>query len=645
VSRQNLYQAIRQGLNSYPKIVPASEEPSTFVEDPNRDWYNSLYFYSLEQKLQIEEKGSVAGIRDTLTDRLFFDLDGDLPAAQKDAFALAGVLFNAGFEAEDIRVYFSGSKGFSVEVLLDRLVNPLQFKKITGFLADNLECFDRVVSDANRIVRIPGTKHQKSGLYKVPLTLEELEFATIDEILALAENPRILQLGQMCPRFPKAWELLLKEPSSKKKASFLGERQIEWSKKPSGWRNCKWALLQGFYEPRKRHEALLRLAATCRGMGFDKETTYYMCKSSLKKQAEIHDQEEFSKDELWNNVVESIFSDTWTGGTYSCKTDQWLKEYCSHLGEHACPSDNHLTVKTKEVFNFFDEYARNYDHNALTTGIGPVDATHARFMVGTSNALLASPGVGKTSLALQLLHHNSEQKIRCIMFSYDMFQAALLTRMIQKHTGLPQNKIYQIWRTENKQKQEIQEMLEEQYKYVDFCFKAGQSPQEIVETIDEVEAKTGEKVKLIVVDYNELVISDKAEETAGSAQVAQKLRQIANEKQVCSITLLQPSKIYSSPADEVTNYNAAKGASSIPQSMTLMLGCSRPGFNPLDSSNDNYFNITCLKNRNGGLFSVDLGWNGLRGDFSALTDDQRQKLANLRAMKVMDKTDNAGGWR
>ena len=150
--------------------------------------------------------------------------------------------------------------------------------------------------------------------------------------------------------------------------------------------------------------------------------------------------------------------------------------------------------------------------------------------------------------------------------------------------------------------------------------------------------KTGKKLKLVIVDYNELVGTGLSDSTASSALVAQRLRQIANDKKVCVVTLLQPSKLYSSPADEVTNFNAAKGSSTITQSMTLMLGLSRPGHNPLNPETDRFFNITCLKNRNGPLFSVDLSWEGLRGSFGELSDEEFMELKKIREQKQAAKT-------
>jgi hypothetical protein len=402
-----LFQAIRYGLTSLPVVEPAETHPSNFVANHDKDVYSSLYYYNEDQKKRIEEKKSVAGIRDTVTNRLFFDFDGptpvdgqtpDLEVARQDALTLAKRLFDKGFEVDEILAYFSGYKGFSVEVITNKYLTPDEFKKVTNDLAGDLATFDKVVSDANRIIRVPDTKHQKSPYYKVQLTLEELEFATIDEILGIAEKPRWNGRKSSYPK-PANWpsDLTYEVQTAVNKTimSATDKFYIDWSKKPAGWKNCKYALLLGHFDPGQRHEALIRLAATHRGMGYDKITNYYMCKSALKKQAELYGQEEFDKSELWLNIIEqSVYSDVWNGGAYSCKSDVWLKSYCAKLGPHACPSDNHLTVKTGEVFSFFENYAQNYDKNALTTGIGPLDA-QCRLMVGTSNALLAPPGAGK----------------------------------------------------------------------------------------------------------------------------------------------------------------------------------------------------------------------------------------------------------
>ena len=249
-----------------------------------------------------------------------------------------------------------------------------------------------------------------------------------------------------------------------------------------------------------------------------------------------------------------------------------------------------------------------------------------------------------TSLSLQILNHNSNQDINCIFFSYDMFHAAVYMRMVQKHTGMQQSQVYDMFYNDPKKTHEVNELLKKEYKNVKFCFKSGQTADDIKETILEEERNSGKKIKLAIVDYHDLVMSNYSDGTQASAETAQKLRQIANDTEVCMLTLLQPTKAFSSPADDLTNFNAAKGSGRIVEALTVMLGCSRPGFNPKNVSTDKFFNITCLKNRNGPLFSVDLGWEGLKGQISNLEDHEREELEEIRNKKQQERDEKSNGW-
>jgi hypothetical protein len=49
-----------------------------------------------------------------------------------------------------------------------------------------------------------------------------------------------------------------------------------------------------------------------------------------------------------------------------------------------------------------------------------------------------------------------------------------------------------------------------------------------------------------------------------------------------------------------------------------------------------------LKNRNGGLFSLDFGWKGLEGMITELDDNGHADLGSLRASKESEKKDGSG---
>ena len=95
-----------------------------------------------------------------------------------------------------VRFYFSGSKGFSIELPATLFGGfepsaelPRRLKRAAALLLDGIE-YDGSIYSLLRLWRVPNSRHGKSGLYKVPLTAGEILTLGIDEIRALAARPR-----------------------------------------------------------------------------------------------------------------------------------------------------------------------------------------------------------------------------------------------------------------------------------------------------------------------------------------------------------------------------------------------------------------------------------------------------------------------
>ena len=103
-----------------------------------------------------------------------------------------------------IRVYFSGMKGYHVEIepiaVRLNLVNE-NSAEIFRFVAEkfaaelDIASFDYAVYDPRRIWRLAGSRHQKTGLYKIPCKYLMLNGASPDQIAAEAkQKPTMEQL-------------------------------------------------------------------------------------------------------------------------------------------------------------------------------------------------------------------------------------------------------------------------------------------------------------------------------------------------------------------------------------------------------------------------------------------------------------------
>ena len=167
---ETLFINVRKGLNSKPMLVSIKEDINKFITNKDQDWYISLYKYNEDHKKHLEEHGTLAGLKDTVTNTLYFDFDNkptkqeiDIMGADKanaaalektrlEALEVANRLVLRGFEEDNIGCYFTGNKGFSIEVEIDEYITPDKFKAITLDLAGDLSTFDTVVADPNRIV-------------------------------------------------------------------------------------------------------------------------------------------------------------------------------------------------------------------------------------------------------------------------------------------------------------------------------------------------------------------------------------------------------------------------------------------------------------------------------------------------------------
>jgi KaiC/GvpD/RAD55 family RecA-like ATPase len=612
--------------------------------------------YNKEHYSRFIKNGSVKGIRDVVTNKVWFDFDteGDSPKdAQEDAKVLVKRLTDLGIKQKDIQVYFSGNKGFEVSFEINSKITPEQEYNITEKLAEGLTTWDSSLYDANQILRVPGTRHQSSGLFKIPLTVNSLETLTIDEIKKKAES-----LDNITEEFswgvvslPK--ELLETTPKNKPKNG-APTPSLDFSKKTTGWRNCKWSLLQGNFGSGERHNALMVIAATCRGLGYDKDATYYLCKSAIKKQAALHNTDEFPKEELYKNIVdESVFTDGWEGGQYSCSKPGWLKTYCKSLGEHACSSEEEEVpvITVNEMGSKFKDFSVNFDSNVIKTGLKELD-DNLTLSAYTLNGILGQPGSGKTSKSIQTLRNTSENGIQSAFFSMDMGMPIVYAKLAQEATGKSFKEVLDIFKNDPRQAMDIMERLSPKYKHVGFNFKSGLTVPDMKNIVREQQQRTGNPTKLIVIDYLECIASAFSDPTASTGLIANQLKDLATEMQACVILLLQTQKHSTSEvSDPLLSLKNVKGSSIIEQSCSTITTLWREGYSPKTVADDKYISFAVVKNRFGPLWQGDFSWHGVTGKIESLSEEERDRLADFRERKkearreaLESNTKDTNGW-
>lgn len=634
------YFNFKETLTSKPKLMTL-EEIKRFKADPNKDYYMSIFAYNDRHKKQVEQTGSIAGIKDVTTNTLVFDFDSkNLEDAKQDVLTLGLRLVNEyNVNEDDIACYFSGSKGLHVVVPLSQEITPEQFKQATGKLAEGLNTFDPVVSDPQRVLRVEHTKHPKTGLYKIPLHISEVEELSINQIKDLAKTPRDdFSANQNPVRLP---EFLFKVKEKKQQESVSSE-EFDYSNPPKGWKKYKYALAQGWFDSGERHNALMVIAATCRGLGYDKEQTYFLCKSALKKQARRTGEDEFDKSELWENIIEqSVFSSTWEGGQYSPQNNPWLKKYCERMN-FAINEKEEKVVQLNDIELGFTHYVQHIEQNTVLTGIPCLDKAMP-LTTGMNLGVIGAASSGKTALALSILKNTSKAGVVSVFASLDMHRNRLFEKLLYKTSGLSRDELYKKIREGNAGP--IFEKVREEYKNVYFYDRSAPTVDNIREYITQVQEQTGKKVKLVMLDYFERVNSDKSEDTAASKEVAGKLQDLVNDFDICMVTLVQPNKfsLASGPDSPITNYTAIKGSSFLYQSFRSIISIWRPFFNPEWAEYDKFLQMAILKNDLGELDMFNFGWHGKKGEIWELAQEGEEELERLIKMKSSAKANIDSG--
>lgn len=222
---------------------------------------------------------------------LYFDLDheGDPSVSQADAIKLVEFFTNEfGVKLTDIWIYFSGSKGF--HVLVDSRSIGIQpradlhkiYKHIAGYLIHRLELtsLDVVVYTSSRMLRLPNSIHQKTKLFKIELSFEELQTMKLEDIKKRAEMPRKdravertekVELRQKAAHFYNdKMNEYLQAAATKSKAVENQKFRFQKGKPPV----CVTDILEnGWKKDGDRNQATVQLACYFKDAGHDKQET------------------------------------------------------------------------------------------------------------------------------------------------------------------------------------------------------------------------------------------------------------------------------------------------------------------------------------------------------------------------------------
>ena len=188
---------VERSLTSRNKIIELGQFP-TSPADYCR--YISLFPYDKGIISHVKAQNTVSGYKGLhYCPAIVVDIDNeDLEQSRLSAVDLVKRI-NEWYTCplDEIRIYFSGNKGFHIS-LLDKLfggIPPHQdiaaiVKKFVSELSNGILNVDLKIYEPMRIFRCNNSLNDKSGLYKIPISFGEL-LGSVDSIKELAKTPRL----------------------------------------------------------------------------------------------------------------------------------------------------------------------------------------------------------------------------------------------------------------------------------------------------------------------------------------------------------------------------------------------------------------------------------------------------------------------
>jgi len=342
LSRYIYSERVFNGLRHTHDFIPIKKLTSKFAKlNDSAACYYSSFLFTEDILNYIKETGSESGYPGKcFTKFIRWDIDrneseiqqDNIKKAQSDARKLVERLRTLNIEDKYVRCYFTGKKGFNIEVpsrLFD--IEPSEnlneiVKSIALRIAEGVEV-DTKIYDKVRLYRIPNSIHEGTSLYKIPLTVDEL--FSLDEV-------NIIDLATNSKPFPKSFKLDSVEPQDNLKALYLEAKEnlnkpstppgsIDLSSPPPNTKLCYWRILNEGVDKTNpgRHVSALRLVKFLKlDMHYPDDICFVMLQQwDLKNRPPLQSEGQFKEKDILNFVSNA------TKYNFGCN-DPLLASYC-----------------------------------------------------------------------------------------------------------------------------------------------------------------------------------------------------------------------------------------------------------------------------------------------------------------------------
>lgn len=549
-------------------------------KDAKHELYHSWYSFDHEMAHYIKVNKTIVGFKGVhFVDSIVLDIDKkDL---EDDAlldyvryFVNTELLSDLAIQEEHIQVWFSGT-GFHVE-----LANVFGFTASTTLPSLVRNTLEKVFPDCDsiydgpRLIRAPFSYNKKSGLFKVPLTISELNDWDMMRILAEASSiPDKIDLSKYTMPQPSEHYLqqylmfssnVIKNEQSTKRSNF----DID----PTSVVTCMQTVLSKPPVMGERNDSMMRLAAWLRRSGVPKPIVY----DTLNKWSGNSKEAKSTTDSEFEN-----------GYNYWCD-DQIMSKYCDPKCIHFKRKDYSLAIEdTKTLANKFVDMMKDGVSKKAFNFATYYNCPDFWVMPGELVILLGDTGMGKSTFLSNLTAMLKNHKIMYLS--------------LENSWHLTYGRFCQIVhsKTQDEIKNYHMEMddVEDLYSAFNHIQFGHVSPD--IEKLKEAVAY--QKPDIVCVDTtDEVVVKSNGGEIERMNTIIGSLKEIATQFDCIVIAVHHVNK--QAAMEGIVTLHSAKGSTNVVQKADKVLSIN-------GSATEMQRSLYCEKNRNGNRIKIMFKFN------------------------------------
>ena len=543
------------------------------------------YFDGNTKERDGKKYNSVGGYDgESYADYLPFDFDADeLEDARLAAMAFLAILEND-YQTNTtggVRAWFSGSKGFHLGIPAAMFGGWKPSDELAGMqkalakrIAGEAEIDDGVY-DINRLFRIPNTINGKSGLYKIPLTVEELVSFPVDTIKAMATAPRrdvdwpAWDAADRCPALADLWNAAKKDahkPKAKGKTTAVPASELFNADLSEG---------QG------RDVQAFNVACRLRDWGVPPGGARAIL-------------------DLWNANLDTPLTDT--------DGDDILEKKLANAYGDINTDDRITPDAVRSVRDLAGDYAAYVAHlksRTVSLGFPTLDRYMRGIAPGEVCTIIAKTSVGKTAFIQNVLRNiaiGGEQNT--LFCSMEQPKAQVFERWAQMVTDRTGREIEKEWGTLGEAI--TARMVSELGENLWTCDLPNLKMDELERLVWATRDKSGQNVDVVAIDYLGLLDARDLDRSLYGqiSEAARQMKNFAKKADLAVVVLCQISRSMDDHGNKPLHLSSARESGAIEESADFMIGLYRPHIKEDDGEVDDEMHVQLLKNRKGGTGAI-----------------------------------------